>query len=246
VRRHRIYHPEPLQEGAKIVLGSNAARHISRVLRLTPGDEIFLFNGDGNEYAARLETASGGKTEAMVGAARRIDCESPVQLLLLQGICRGQKMDLVIQKATELGVTSIQPLSCERSVVRLDPERAQRRREHWQGVAVGAAEQCGRGIVPVVGTPAAFDPAVQGLPDEVVGILLDPEGEQSFRDLSPGPGTLALLAGPEGGLSPAERESAVRAGFRRVRLGPRILRTETAALVALSILQYLHGDLALS
>jgi len=228
------------------VLGGNAASHISRVLRLTPGDEIFLFNGDGNEYAARLETASGRKTEVMVGTARSVDCESPVELLLLQGICRGQKMDLVIQKATELGVTSIQPVGCERSVVRLDAERAQRRREHWQGVAVGAAEQCGRGIVPEVRTPEAFEQAVQGLPDDAVGILLDPAGEQGFSDLPPGPGSLALLAGPEGGLSPAEREAAVRAGFRRVRLGPRILRTETAALVALSILQYLRGDLSAS
>lgn len=227
----------------KVVLGSNAARHISRVLRLTPGDEIFLFNGDGNEYTARLETTSAAKTEVTVGGARSIDCESPSQLLLLQGICRGQKMDLVIQKATELGVTSIQPLSCERSVVRLSPERAQRRREHWQGIAVGAAEQCGRGVVPAVGTAKAFEQGLQDLPDDVVGILLDPEGEQSFRDLPQGPGTLALLAGPEGGLSPAERKAAAGAGFRRVRLGPRILRTETAALVALSILQYLNGDL---
>jgi 16S rRNA (uracil1498-N3)-methyltransferase len=169
--------------------------------------------------------------------------ESSLSVILMQGICRGQKMDFVIQKATELGVNSILPLRCERSVVRLQGERALRRREHWFGIATGAAEQCGRAVVPQVHSAVSFDEAVATLPQDAPRLLLDPKAEEGLGQQAPASGVMVLLAGPEGGLTPAERRGALQAGFIGARLGPRVLRTETAALAALSVLQYLYGDL---
>lgn len=240
----RIYCTQPLRPDSDVVLTGNAANHVSRVLRLTAGDELRLFHGDGQDYAARIEAAVSGGLRVRVTSPQPVRTESSLQVILLQGICRGQKMDLVIQKATELGVRAILPLRCERSVVRLQGDRALRRREHWFSVAAGAAEQCGRAIVPQVHPVASFDAALTTLPDGAPRLLLDPEADAGLGQHAPGGGAIVLLTGPEGGLTPAERRAALQAGFTGVRLGPRVLRTETAPLAALSILQYLHGDLA--
>lgn len=240
----RIYHPAALRTGSEVVLTGNAANHLSRVLRLKPGDLICLFHDDGADYTARIDRPVQGGLRVTVQESRPANTESSLRVVLVQGICRGQKMDLVIQKATELGVAAIVPLRCERSVVRLEGNRAQRRREHWFGVAAGAAEQCGRAVVPAIQAPLEFAAALSELPTDALRLVLDPQASASLGHQQPGAGGLVLMAGPEGGLTQAECDQATKAGFVGVRLGPRILRTETAPLAALSIVQYLHGDLA--
>ncbi|UCG72016.1 MAG: 16S rRNA (uracil(1498)-N(3))-methyltransferase [Chromatiales bacterium] len=239
----RIYSPQPLHAGSDVVLTGNAANHLTRVLRLTAGDELRLFHGDGQDYIAQIEGPVRGGLRVRVQSARPVATESGLKITLMQGICRGQKMDLVIQKATELGVTSILPLRCERSVVRLQGERALRRRDHWFGIAAAAAEQCGRAIVPKVHPATTVDDAVASLPTGSTRLLLDPAADSGLARQAPADGIVVLLAGPEGGLTPGERSIALQAGFTGVRLGPRVLRTETAPLAALSVVQYLYGDL---
>jgi 16S rRNA (uracil1498-N3)-methyltransferase len=239
----RIYHPQPLQPGTRVVLTGQAADHVSRVLRLSAGDQIQLFAGDGRDFDATVDGPVRDGLRVQVGQAQAVQTESPLRVTLMQGICRGQKMDLVVQKATELGVAAIYPLQCERSVVRLRGERAARRREHWLGVATGAAEQCGRAIVPHVHPADSLAAAIAALPDAARRLLLDPEGRGGLSHSGSATQKLVLLVGPEGGLSPAEHDLATGAGFVPVRMGPRVLRTETAPLAALSVLQYLYGDL---
>jgi len=239
----RIYFPPPLRADTEIILTGNAANHVTRVLRLTAGDELRLFDGGGQDYTAHIAEKVQGGLRVRVQSSAPVLTESSLGVILMQGICRSQKMDLVIQKATELGVSAIWPLACERSVVRLHGERAVRRREHWFGIAAGAAEQCGRAVVPQVHDVASFDAAVATLPPDATRLLLDPEAEQGLGRHAPAGGILVLLAGPEGGLTAAERGAACEAGFTGVRLGPRVLRTETAPLAALSVVQYLYGDL---
>ncbi len=239
----RIYSPQPLRADTEINLTGNAANHLNRVLRLAAGDELRLFDGGGQDYTAHIVAKVQGGLRVRVQSSAPVLTESSLGVILMQGICRSQKMDLVIQKATELGVSAIWPLACERSVVHLHGERAVRRREHWFGIAAGAAEQCGRAVVPQMHEVASFDAAVAALPPDAPRLLLDPEAEQGLGQHAPAGGILVLLAGPEGGLTPAERSAACEAGFTGVRLGPRVLRTETAPLAALSVVQYLYGDL---
>jgi 16S rRNA (uracil1498-N3)-methyltransferase len=179
-----------------------------------------------------------------IGSGHAPTTESPLEVRLLQGICRGQRMDMLIQKSTELGICSIHPVVCERSVVRLDAARGVKKVDHWRQIAVSACEQSGRVRVPDITAPAKFDAAIADL-GNVPGerLLLDPTAGRGIDTAMNPEAGIALLIGPEGGLTPAERELARTAGFRPVRLGPRILRTETAPLAALSILQYLLGDL---
>lgn len=240
----RIYYPQALRPGTEIILTGSAAKHLSRVLRLKPGDTVRLFHDDGEDYTAQIDSPVRDGLRIRVHGSEPVDTESPLRVVLMQGICRGQKMDLVIQKATELGVTAILPVQCERSVVRLDEQRGVRRREHWFGIAAGAAEQCGRAVVPRVHPPATLDAALASLPATALGLVLDPGVDTGIGEAALRGAELVVLAGPEGGLTAAERDLAQRAGFTGVRLGPRVLRTETAPLAALSILQYLYGDLA--
>lgn len=240
----RIYHPQALHPGTDVVLTGNAANHVSRVLRLKPGDRVKLFHDDGEDYTARIESPVHGGLRVRVYESEPVHTESPLRVTLLQGICRGQKMDLVIQKATELGVSTIVPLGCERSVVRLAGDRAARRQEHWFGIAAGAAEQCGRAMVPRVHPPTTLHAAVGKLPANALWLLLDPEAGTGIGSVTPDGNALVILAGPEGGLTETEHRAALQAGFTGVRLGPRVLRTETAPLAALSVVQYLYGDLA--
>jgi len=232
-----------------MVLKGGAASHVGKVLRLRQGDPLVVFDGSGLEYPARIEDFTRGQVTISVGAGRDPETESPIVVALLQGICRNPRMDLLIQKSTELGVTSIRPLSCERSVVRLDDVRGRKRIDHWQQVAVGACEQSGRVRVPDIARPATLSDALAGIGDDGGAcLMLDPLADRTLGAvLGAAPGALrrvTLLIGPEGGLSAGERATAIDGQFRPVRLGPRILRTETASLVALSILQYLGGDLS--
>jgi len=238
----RIFHSAPLADGTKIVLTGGAATHLGKVLRLRENDAVILFNGKGLDHSARIISVTRQEVVVLVAASTDPGTESPINVSLLQGICRNPRMDLLIQKSTELGVQSIRPIITERSVIRLTDERAGRRRIHWQQVAISACEQCGRARVPDISQPELLSTICEQLPKTATLLVLDPAGEDIPESAIRSAHSITLLVGPEGGLTDTERETASNAGFARIRLGPRILRTETAPLAALSILQYLSGD----
>ena len=237
----RIFSAAPLAHDTDIVLDPVAARHLREALRLQAGDAFVLFDGRGGEYAATLTGVTRREVTARVGDHVAVDRESPLALTLAQGISRGERMDYTLQKAVELGVTHIVPLTTERSSVKLDDERAAKRTEHWAGVVRHACEQSGRTRLPTLAAPTrvAAYAADETAP---LKLLLDPAADVPLTAV-PAATAIALAIGPEGGFGVNERALLAEAGFRAVRLGPRILRTETAALVALSILQALVGDL---
>jgi 16S rRNA (uracil1498-N3)-methyltransferase len=228
-----------LAQGAEIELPPAASRHVV-VLRLREGDAITLFNGSGGEHEARLLRIVRDRAYARIGAHRSVERESPLEITLALGISSGDRMDYAVQKATELGVFRIAPLATERSVVRLSAERAERRVAHWRGVAIAACEQCGRNRVPVIEPVRDLDQFIADTPAGL-RLLLSPEGDKGLTDLQRAE-DLTLLIGAEGGLSPRERERALKGGFVAVRFGPRILRTETAPVAVVAALQAVWGD----
>lgn len=240
--RPRIFYPAPLTSGVQISLAGGAATHISKVLRLREEDGVVLFDGEGHDHSARIISVSRREVVVLVGESDDPRTESPLKVSLLQGICRSQRMDLLIQKCTELGVHAIRPIMSERSVVRLGEERLDKRQAHWRNVAISACEQCGRVRVPEIARPAPLANAFDQLEDSATLMMLDPDGVDLPETEVRAAASIVLLVGPEGGLTASERETAVHAGFISVRLGPRILRTETAPVAALSIMQYLAGD----
>ena len=232
----------PLQAGAEVVLPEDVAAHLLRVLRLQVGDACVLFNGDGHDYNARITSIGKREARAQITAARRVDNESPLRITLLQGIARGEKMDWILQKATELGVARILPVTSERSEVKLDAQRADKRLAHWRGIVVAACEQSGRAVLPEVAPPQSLAQAA-GLRDGR-GFILDPCAEASLSSIRDAPLNACTIAiGPEGGWSPRDREQLVAAGYEGLRLGPRVLRTETAGIAAIAALQAACGDL---
>jgi len=243
MRIPRIYLPKALNTGATLELDERAARHALKVLRLRAGDALVLFNGEGGEYAATLEGGPRDAPRVRLGEHRARSVESPLRLHLGQGVARGERMDFVIQKAVELGVSTITPLMTERCVVRLSGERQARRLEHWRGVAISAAEQCGRDRVPTIEAPMGFDEWLDSA-WEGLRLVLAPLAQRGLRGFEADTSRARLMIGPEGGLTDAEIERAGAAGYEAVRLGPRILRTETAAVAALTALQALWGDLS--
>ncbi len=242
MRVTRIFVDQKLASGKGIGLPEQAGLHLTRVLRLEPGAPITLFDGTGGEYEGTLER-DGKKFWARVGAHDPVERESPLAITLLQGVARGERMDLIVQKATELGVTRIIPVLAERSVVRVDASQRTRKLEHWQAVAAAACEQCGRNRVPPVSAPLSLGDAIAALSADSRRCLLaadagEPLSAAANRDTR----EVALLIGPEGGLGDNEQRFAAANGFRAYRIGPRILRTETAGLAALAALQTLGGD----
>ena len=239
----RVFCPGNISPGALLSLPDQAAHHLARVLRLGPGDAVRVFNGDGGEWDAQIVSSHKADVSVRVSERHERDVEPPLRVLLAQGISSRERMELTLQKAVELGVAEIQPLETRRSVVRLREERASRRVEHWQNLVIAACEQCGRNRVPVVHpieSLADWFGAI-GRPGSERRIMLSPGAVQRLRDL-PQPEQITLLIGPEGGLAPEEQELALACGFQPVRLGPRILRTETAAMAALAALHALWGD----
>ncbi|HDZ57924.1 MAG TPA: 16S rRNA (uracil(1498)-N(3))-methyltransferase [Pseudomonas xinjiangensis] len=239
MRISRFYLNTALSEG-ELRLEPDVAHYIGRVLRLTPGAPVQIFNGTGREWPG--EVLSVGKREVMVrlDAPRSGVAESPLKVHLGQAMSRGERMDWAIQKAVELGASEITPLHTERCEVKLQGERADKRQAHWQQIAISACEQCGRSVVPPVNSPASLADWLAALNADLK-LVLHHRTEQSLATLSR-PESLGLLIGPEGGLSDAEISQAERAGFKAARFGPRVLRTETAPVVALSVTQQLWGD----
>lgn len=239
----RSHVDQPLAVGQRITLPEDSSLHLLRVLRLEPGDAVTLFNGDGHDYTARLLTAAKRGAEAEITGREPVPRESPLRLTLVQGVARGEKMDLVLQKATELGVDAFTPVVTERTEVKLDAERAEKRMAHWRGVVAAACEQSGRAVLPRLSQPTALS-TYAGAETADIKLVLDPNGDVGLAGLSPQAGqSIALVVGPEGGLSERDLATLRAAGFRGLRLGPRILRTETAGLAAVAALQALYGDL---
>ena len=243
MRLTRVYLDAPLAAGTRVTLEGGAARHVTRVLRLRVGEALTLFNGSGGEYAASIEQSQGGRVAVAIGEQRAIERESPLALTLAQGVSRGERMDLVVQKATELGVSGVVPVLSERSVVRLTAQQAERRLNHWRAIAVAACEQSGRNRLPAIASPVPLKDFLRTNTDGSMRLLLSPAATATLADLPRLVSAVTVLIGPEGGLAEAEQEAAVAAGFKPVCLGPRILRTETAAITALALLQREFGDL---
>ena len=238
----RFYYPGGLQQGAVIPLPEQAAHHAARVLRLQVGDEVVLFNGHGGEHNATIEHI--GKAGVTVAPGPRLDreCESPLDITLVQALSSGEKMDFTVQKAVELGVAAIQPVTGSRSVVRLSGERAEKRVQHWQGVAVSACEQCGRNRVPAVGAILPLETWLGRAERSGLRMVFAPNATRTLHELPAPDAGVTVLAGPEGGFTEAEVAAAAACGFTPVRLGPRVLRTETAALAAIAAMQAVWGD----
>jgi RNA methyltransferase, RsmE family len=243
MRLTRCHVDLPLQPGGEVVLPERAAAHLTRVLRLREGAPCVLFNGDGHDYAARLAAVGKREVRARVLEATPVANESPLHVILLQGIARGEKMDLILQKATELGVAAVVPVHAERTEVRLDAQRAEKRLEHWRSVLESACEQCGRARVPTLAAPAGLADAAAALPEGGLRLVLDPQGGHRLQSLPEAGTRLCIAIGPEGGWSPRDLGVLQAAGFIGLRLGPRILRTETAGLAAIAALQARFGDL---
>ncbi|WP_420009321.1 16S rRNA (uracil(1498)-N(3))-methyltransferase [Xanthomonas sacchari] len=243
MRLTRCHVELPLHAGAEVALPDDVANHLLRVLRLREGDPCVLFNGDGCDYDAELLQAGKRNASVRIGAARPADNESPLAITLLQGVARGEKMDLILQKATELGVAAIVPVWAERTEVKLDAARVDKRVAHWRSVVIAACEQSGRARVPQLSAPLALADAAGAAADSPCRLILDPQGEQRLRSLAIGGDAATIAIGPEGGWSPRDRATLEAAGFVGLRLGPRILRTETAGLAAIAALQAHHGDL---
>ncbi len=239
----RLYLPLPLVLGEILGLGEQAAHHVTHVLRLRPGAAVKVFDGQGCEHEALLIEANRARVTVEVGNATVSIPEPRLAITLAQGIPRGDRMDLILQKAVELGVTAVQPLWTARSQTRSTGDRLEKRMRHWQGVVISACEQCGRATLPALGTPVEYRSWLTGGYSHGCRVLLDPDARQSLGDMQPPGDSILLLVGPEGGISAEETRLAAAAGFSRVRLGPRILRTETAALAMLAGLQALWGDL---
>lgn len=240
----RLFVDDDLEAGQPLRLRGEPARHAGRVLRCRPGDELILFDGRGGECRAVVNTVSKQELLVTPGEYVSLSRESPLDVHLLQGVSRGERMDIVVQKATELGVARITPVLTEFSVVRLDDERARKRQQHWQRIARGACEQSGRNVPPVVDLPARFTEALPPGPADRPRLILQPDGSVRLGDLVNNVTGVILLIGPEGGFSDAELAQAAASGFTAIGLGPRILRTETAAIAALALVQARWGDLA--
>lgn len=241
--KNRFYSPALLSIGSSVQLPEAAAIHAIRVLRMTVGDVAILFNGDGIDYIGKFTSIKKNEVVVNITESIALTNESPLNITLLQGISSGDRMDYTIQKAVELGVKQIQPIATERSVVKLNAERAAKRLAHWQNVVHSACEQSGRAVVPQVATPVSLGHWLSvNSHQDACRILLNPIGAKRLVELEKPNATIQLLIGAEGGLSQNEVTIASNNGFQSILLGPRVLRTETAALAAMASLHSIWGD----
>jgi len=242
MRISRLYIDAPLTEHQVIVLSGERHNYIANVLRLKSNAQLSIFNGQGGEYHATITRISKREAELTLGSFLNNDSESPLAITLVQGISRGERMDFTLQKATELGVTRIIPIFTERCTVNLKGERLEKRIKHWQGIVRSACEQSGRNQLPKIEAAQSLDDFIKN-DNSGHCFLLDPESEESLSSITAAPDEITLLIGPEGGFSSRERELAYSNNYQGIQLGPRVLRTETAAITAISAMQVLWGDL---
>ncbi len=247
MRLNRVYVDAALSAGGVVELPAASAQHLAKVLRVRGGEDIVLFTGDGLEFSGTIESVRGSRVRAAVGEPRNVDRESPLAITLVQCLARADRMDVIVQKATELGVARIVPVLSRRSVVRLDAAQSESKAAHWRAIAVNACEQCGRNRLPVIEVPVRLidylgAASPDGVRPEHPRLVLDPDIDAH----GPPPairGAVEIAVGPEGGFDETELEAFRVSGFGSMRLGPRILRTETAAIAALSWFQGRYGDL---
>jgi 16S rRNA (uracil1498-N3)-methyltransferase len=242
MRVPRLYVAETWQCGDIITVTGQTARHVTQVLRLRPGAILRLFNGNGAEWQAVLLEGRRSGIRIEIGAAVEAVDEPSLSITLAQGIARNDRMDFILQKSVELGVSRIQPLWMQRCQARVRGERLEKRLQHWQGIIISACEQCGRSTLPELCSPDDYPAWINSQDDAATGLMLQPDSGKTLNDLPPPEGGITILVGPEGGLNPEERRLASLARFTGIRLGQRILRTETAALSALSGMHTLWGD----
>jgi 16S rRNA (uracil1498-N3)-methyltransferase len=240
----RLFVRGNLAPDTDLSLDADQTRYLGRALRLKAGDQLTVFNGKGGEFAATIVSIEKASSVLSVGKQRGTNTESPLKLHLVQGVSRGERMDFVVQKATELGVKRVSPILTDHGVVKLDADRAAKRRDHWQKVAESACEQCGRTRPPLIDTPIPLKSWFGSRPKGAdIDLILRPDAQTPLASI-PAPATkMCILIGPEGGFSASEYEDAAIAGCTAVTIGPRILRTETAAVAAITVVQTLWGDM---
>jgi 16S rRNA (uracil1498-N3)-methyltransferase len=254
VRLTRVFVDDALTPGSVVELARDTGSHLAKVLRARSGDELILFNGDGREFGGAIETVRGARVSASVGSARSTDRESPFLLTLVQCVPRGDRMDFIVQKATELGVARIVPVLSQRSVVRLDENQSTSKQVHWRAVAVSACEQCGRNRLPLVEAPQPllqYLGAMSSAAPQLLRLVLEPERDARAARTAQSAGTpdlrptgAVIAIGPEGGFAPEELDAFDLCAFSRIGMGPRVLRTETAAIAAVVMLQARFGDMS--
>ncbi|KTD34418.1 16S rRNA methyltransferase [Legionella moravica] len=242
MREIRIYQPGEYDNGQLVELSPEAGLHVAVVLRMQPGDPLTLFCGDNREFSAVIEHVKKKQVRVLIEAVKEHNRESPLSIHLAQAISKGDRMELVMQKSVELGVASITPLITERCAVKLDKERMSKKWHQWQNTVIAACEQSGRNVVPPVHAPVSLEEYLRYV-DTASKFILYPEGKKTWRDYTIGQSDSSLIIGPEGGLTDEEIKLACKSGYLPLSLGPRILRTETAAITALSVLQAVAGDL---
>lgn len=243
MREIRIYQSGSYHAGQTIELSPEAGHHVAVVLRMQVGENITLFAGDNREFNATIVDVRKKQVQVHIGHEEHVDRESPIEIHLAQAISKGERMELVMQKAVELGVASITPIISMRCSVKIDRERLAKKVQSWQAIVIAACEQCGRNTVPIVQEPKHLHDFVQ---ESTQGfkLVLNPEASKSWREYTFKPSPITLLIGPEGGLSESEIQLAQEHDFHGLSLGPRILRTETAAITAISLVQAIAGDLS--
>lgn len=241
MRRSRIYTPQALSADGSVELTDSAAHYLARVLRVSPGAPLILFNGDGKDYTGRVTEIQRQRVAVQLTGARSLANEADLKITLVQAISRGERMDHSLQKATELGVFRIQPVISQRVEVRLDEKRRARRMAHWRGVVISACEQSGRAVVPEVQAPV---PLLNWLTesDGSQRLVLEPSAKTRLSSFHFTGSAVSILVGPEGGFSSEEAGALKAGGLTAVSLGPRVLRTETAGPAAIAVLQAVAGD----
>ncbi|MGI9277381.1 MAG: 16S rRNA (uracil(1498)-N(3))-methyltransferase [Endozoicomonas sp.] len=241
MKNPRIYSPQPLSCTSEVALTDSAANHAGKVLRMKPGESLILFNGAGSAWQGSIVSVSKKAVAVSLESEIESNTESPLRIHLGQSLSRGERMDYAIQKATESGVTEITPLFSDRCEVKLNSERQEKRLRHWQQVAISACEQCGRNVIPVIHPPVAVDEWTEQQVSDLK-LVLHHRTERKLQGYEP-PQSVSLLIGPEGGLSADEIVLAEDRGFNALALGPRVFRTETAPVAAITLLQFLWGDI---